>query len=101
MIRLILKKSRDCLPCLVTLKHLRPASYGVSHRPQIFKVLIIRTDTYLGMPLGWLKQEQLLTSQEILQTSVQGEELLEAEKQVKYKGTAQVRLKRLLFIERT
>ena len=39
------------------------------------------------------------TSQENMQTHVQAEELLEAEKQVKYRGTARVRLERLLFKE--
>lgn len=39
----------------------------------------------------------MLTSQKIMQTQVQGKELLEVEKQVKYRGTAQVRLERLLF----
>lgn len=41
----------------------------------------------------------MLTSQKILQTQVQGKELLEVEKQVKYRGTTQVRLERLLFKE--
>lgn len=41
----------------------------------------------------------MLTSQEIMQSQLQGKELLQVEKQVKYRGTARVRLERLLFKE--
>lgn len=39
----------------------------------------------------------MLTSQEIMQSQLQGKVLLQVEKQVKYRGTARVRLERLLL----